>query len=98
MYLAKRARLFLVFAVVFSTLAPRLVADGAPVLLLASESMEELSLSESDLDSFVEVVNGLPSAPHEQPPVSSAFTDFDADPSALSYFADDVSARGPPCV
>jgi uncharacterized protein YpmS len=98
MHFAQRARLLLVFAVVFSTLAPRLVVDGAPVLILSSESTGELSLSESDIDSFVEAVNGLPSAAHVQPPASSAFVDCDSDPSALCYFADDVSARGHPRV
>lgn len=96
MSVAKRSQIFLVALVVFSTFSARLAFDSQCMVAVTAETSEERAESESDSDSFDELLGALVIPVEGVRLVSVASLLSDATFHLPHVFADDVSARGPP--
>jgi len=91
-------RTFVVLLVVFSTLSARLATDTDTAVALFSESSEEKSISESDIDSLAEMFGAVATPLDGAVRVSVIRFSSEATFYQLHITVDDLSARGPPRV
>jgi hypothetical protein len=98
MILAGWWRTIVVLLVVFSTLSARFAIDADTAIVLVSESSEEKSISESDVDSLAEIFEAVATPLDGAIRVAAIRLSSEATFYRLLGTIDDVSARGPPRV
>ena len=98
MILAGWWRTIVVLLVVFSTLSARFAIDADTAIVLVSESSEEKSISESDVDSLAEIFGAIATPLDGAIRVAAIRLSSEATFYRLLVTIDDVSARGPPRV